>query len=67
MAFVASSCVALLGDLVSSRAAADRRALHDELVAALELPEGFQAYGAMMGSGGMIVMDDRSCMVEVAR
>ncbi|MDR1803058.1 MAG: 4Fe-4S binding protein [Treponema sp.] len=23
--------------------------------------------GAMMGSGGMIVMDDRSCMVEVAR
>lgn len=24
-------------------------------------------YGAMMGSGGMIVMDDRSCMVEVAR
>ena len=21
----------------------------------------------MMGSGGMIVMDDRSCMVEVAR
>ncbi|MDD4691768.1 MAG: NADH-ubiquinone oxidoreductase-F iron-sulfur binding region domain-containing protein [Eubacterium aggregans] len=26
-----------------------------------------KAYGAMMGSGGMIVMDDRSCMVEVAR
>ncbi len=25
------------------------------------------SYGAMMGSGGMIVMDDRSCMVEVAR
>ena len=25
------------------------------------------AKGAMMGSGGMIVMDDRSCMVEVAR
>jgi len=24
-------------------------------------------YDAMMGSGGMIVMDDRSCMVEVAR
>ena len=24
-------------------------------------------YGAMMGSGGMIVMDDRSCMVETAR
>jgi NADH-quinone oxidoreductase subunit F len=23
--------------------------------------------GAMMGSGGMIIMDDRSCMVEVAR
>ncbi|MGL4283674.1 MAG: NADH-ubiquinone oxidoreductase-F iron-sulfur binding region domain-containing protein [Eubacterium aggregans] len=26
-----------------------------------------KAYGAMMCSGGMIVMDDRSCMVEVAR
>ena len=26
-----------------------------------------KAKGAMMGSGGMIVMDDRSCMVEVAR
>ncbi|SDX94154.1 NADH-ubiquinone oxidoreductase-F iron-sulfur binding region domain-containing protein [Eubacterium barkeri] len=26
-----------------------------------------KAYGAMMGSGGMIVIDDRSCMVEVAR
>lgn len=25
------------------------------------------SYGAMMGSGGMIVMDDRSCMPEVAR
>ena len=25
------------------------------------------AIGSMMGSGGMIVMDDRSCMVEVAR
>ena len=26
-----------------------------------------KSHGAMMGSGGMIVMDDRSCMVEVAR
>ena len=25
------------------------------------------AAGSMMGSGGMIVMDDRSCMVDVAR
>ena len=25
------------------------------------------AQGAMMGSGGMIIMDDRDCMVEVAR
>jgi NADH-quinone oxidoreductase subunit F len=24
-------------------------------------------YGSMMGSGGLIVMDDRTCMVEVAR
>ncbi len=24
-------------------------------------------YGSMMGSGGMIVMDDRTCMVEIAR
>ena len=36
----------------------------------LDLPLDFEALtekGAMMGSGGMIVMDDRSCMVEVAR
>ena len=36
----------------------------------LDLPVDFDtltARGAMMGSGGMIVMDDRSCMVEVAR
>ena len=36
----------------------------------LDLPVDFDElvkYGAMMGSGGMIVMDDRSCMVEVAR
>jgi len=36
----------------------------------LDLPVDFDTltkYGAMMGSGGMIVMDDRSCMVEVAR
>ncbi len=36
----------------------------------LDLPIDFDTlaqYGAMMGSGGMIVMDDRSCMVEVAR
>ena len=36
----------------------------------LDLPVDFdtlKAYGAMMGSGGMIVMDDRSCMVDVAR
>jgi NADH:ubiquinone oxidoreductase subunit F (NADH-binding) len=25
------------------------------------------AAGSMMGSGGMIVMDDRSCMVDVAK
>lgn len=29
--------------------------------------DSLASYGAMMGSGGMIVMDDRSCMVEVAR
>lgn len=29
--------------------------------------DSLAGYGAMMGSGGMIVMDDRSCMVEVAR
>ena len=36
----------------------------------LDLPVDFdtlKSHGAMMGSGGMIVMDDRSCMVEVAR
>ena len=36
----------------------------------LDLPVDFDTlteYGAMMGSGGMIVMDDRSCLVEVAR
>jgi len=36
----------------------------------LDLPIDFNTlteHGAMMGSGGMIVMDDRSCMVEVAR
>ena len=38
--------------------------------AMMDLPVDFDSltnYGAMMGSGGMIVMDDRSCMVEVAR
>ena len=36
----------------------------------LDLPVDFDSlerHGAMMGSGGMIVMDDRACMVEVAR
>ena len=36
----------------------------------LDLPVDFDtlsSHGAMMGSGGMIVMDDRNCMVEVAR
>ena len=36
----------------------------------LDLPVDFETLserGAMMGSGGMIVMDDKSCMVEVAR
>jgi len=36
----------------------------------LDLPIDFDALtaaGAMMGSGGMIVMDDRTCMVDVAR
>ncbi|MCL1981902.1 MAG: SLBB domain-containing protein, partial [Clostridiales bacterium] len=36
----------------------------------LDLPVDFDSLsekGAMMGSGGMIVMDDRNCMVEVAR
>jgi NADH-quinone oxidoreductase subunit F len=38
--------------------------------ALLDIPVDFDtlsAQGAMMGSGGMIVMDDRDCMVEVAR
>lgn len=29
--------------------------------------EALQAAGAIMGSGGLIVLDDRSCMVDVAR
>jgi bidirectional [NiFe] hydrogenase diaphorase subunit len=29
--------------------------------------EGLQQLGSIMGSGGFIVMDDRSCMVDVAR
>jgi ferredoxin len=36
----------------------------------LDLPLDFEALtdaGSMMGSGGMIVMDDTSCMVDVAR
>ncbi len=36
----------------------------------LDLPVDFdtlQAEGSMMGSGGMIVMDDTTCMVDVAR
>ena len=36
----------------------------------LDLPVDFDRLteaGSMMGSGGMIVMDDRTCMVEVAR
>lgn len=36
----------------------------------LDLPVDYEALkeaGAMMGSGGMIVMDDRTCMVDVAR
>ena len=36
----------------------------------LDLPVDFDTLtekGAMMGSGGMIVMDDRNCMVEMAR
>ena len=36
----------------------------------LELPLDFEALteaGSMMGSGGLIVMDDSSCMVDVAR
>ena len=36
----------------------------------LDLPvdyESLTSVGSMMGSGGMIVMDDRTCMVDVAR
>lgn len=36
----------------------------------LDLPLDFESLkeaGAMMGSGGLVVMDDRTCMVEVAR
>ncbi|NTU89430.1 MAG: 4Fe-4S binding protein, partial [Actinobacteria bacterium] len=36
----------------------------------LDIPVDFDTLreqGAMMGSGGMIIMDDRDCMVEVAR
>ena len=36
----------------------------------LDLPVDFEKLrevGSMMGSGGMIVMDDRSCMVDIAR
>ncbi len=38
--------------------------------ALLDLPVDFERLteaGSMMGSGGMIVMDDRTCMVDVAR
>jgi NADH:ubiquinone oxidoreductase subunit F (NADH-binding)/(2Fe-2S) ferredoxin len=38
--------------------------------ALLDMPVDFDSLleaGAMMGSGGMIVMDDQTCMVEVAR
>ena len=36
----------------------------------LDIPVDFDTlvtYGSMMGSGGMIVMDDRTCMIEFAR
>jgi NADH-quinone oxidoreductase subunit F len=36
----------------------------------LDLPVDYESLteaGAMMGSGGMIVMDDRTCMVDVAK
>ena len=36
----------------------------------LDLPidyESLQAVGSIMGSGGMVVMDDNTCMVEIAR
>ncbi len=38
--------------------------------AALDLPVDFDEltrHGSMMGSGGLIVMDDRTCMVDLAR
>jgi NADH:ubiquinone oxidoreductase subunit F (NADH-binding)/(2Fe-2S) ferredoxin len=37
---------------------------------ALDLPvdyESLQSAGAMMGSGGLVVMDDETCMVDIAR
>jgi NADH-quinone oxidoreductase subunit F len=39
-------------------------------VSKLEMPvdfDGLKEAGAMMGSGGMIVMDETSCMVDIAR
>ncbi len=42
----------------------------DEAVSLLDLPIDFDELtkaGSMMGSGGMIVMDEDSCMVDVAR
>jgi NADH:ubiquinone oxidoreductase subunit F (NADH-binding) len=42
----------------------------DEVVSLLDLPVDFDELtkvGSMMGSGGMIVMDEDSCMVDVAR
>jgi NADH:ubiquinone oxidoreductase subunit F (NADH-binding)/(2Fe-2S) ferredoxin/NAD-dependent dihydropyrimidine dehydrogenase PreA subunit len=42
----------------------------DEAVSLLDLPVDFDELtraGSMMGSGGMIVMDEDSCMVDVAR
>ena len=29
--------------------------------------EGLKKYGAMMGSGGLVVMDDSTCMVDIAK
>jgi NADH-quinone oxidoreductase subunit F len=42
----------------------------EEVVSLLDLPVDFDELtkvGSMMGSGGMIVMDDDSCMVDVAK
>ena len=42
----------------------------DEIASLLDLPVDFDELtkaGSMMGSGGMIVMDEDSCMVDVAR